>query len=102
MSRSLLPANPPLFSRRLQLPIPIRMDLRLTPGEHVLCRDVANRAVRPNIVVMLGVALYRNNPSGPFSPVTALPKNIFSNPPNYIPPISHPPIPRVSRTRPLN
>ena len=33
-SRSLLPTNRPLFSRRLQLPIPLGMDLRLTPGEH--------------------------------------------------------------------
>jgi hypothetical protein len=53
-----LPANLPLFSRRLQLPIPLGVDLPLTPGEHVLRGDVANRAVQPNIVVMLDVALH--------------------------------------------
>jgi len=36
VSRSLLPANLPLFSRHLQLPIPIGVDLPLAPGEHVL------------------------------------------------------------------
>jgi hypothetical protein len=34
---SLLPANLPLFSRHLQLPIPLGVDLPLAPGEHVLC-----------------------------------------------------------------
>jgi hypothetical protein len=33
------------------------MDLSLTPGEHVLRRDVANRAVQTNAVVMLDVVL---------------------------------------------
>ena len=47
-----------LFSRLLQLPIPLGVDLRLTPGEHVL-RDVANRAVRADVVVMLDVALHQ-------------------------------------------
>ena len=35
------------------------MDLALTPGEHVLRGDVANRAVQANVVVMLGVALHQ-------------------------------------------
>src|ERR1700730_3380535 len=56
---SLLPTNLPLLSRRLQLPIPIGVDLPLTPGEHVLRRDVANRAVQADVVVMLDVALHQ-------------------------------------------
>src|SRR5436190_14301778 len=59
VSRSLLPAYLPLFSRHLQLPIPLGVDLRLTPGEHVLRRDVANRAVQADVVVMLDVALHQ-------------------------------------------
>jgi len=59
VSRSLLPTNLPLFSRHLQLHIPLAVDLLLTPGEHVLWRDVANRAVQANIVGMLDVALYQ-------------------------------------------
>ena len=59
VSRSLLSANLPLFSRHLQLPIPLGVDLPLTPGEHVLRGDVANRAVQANIVVMLDVALHQ-------------------------------------------
>ena len=45
LSRSLRPTNLPLLSRRLQLPVPLGVDLLLMPGEHVLRRDVANRAV---------------------------------------------------------
>src|SRR4029077_8176411 len=41
-SRGLLPQNLALFSGLPQLPIPLGMDLRLTPGEHVLRRDVAD------------------------------------------------------------
>src|ERR1035438_2327777 len=37
-SRSLLPTNLALFSRLLQLPIPLGVDLRLTPGGHVVWR----------------------------------------------------------------
>jgi hypothetical protein len=58
-SRSLLPANLPLFSRHLQLPFPLGMDLPLAPGEHVLRGDVANRAVQAKVVVMLDVALHQ-------------------------------------------
>ena len=32
---ALLPTNLPLLSRRLQLPIPLGVDLLLTPGQHV-------------------------------------------------------------------
>ena len=39
--RIMLATNLPLFSRLHQLPIPLGMDLLLTPGEHVLRRDVA-------------------------------------------------------------
>jgi hypothetical protein len=45
-SRSLLPTNLTLFSRLLQLPIPLGVDLRLTPGEHVLRCDVTNAQTR--------------------------------------------------------
>jgi len=58
LSRSLLPTNLPLLSRRLQLPVPLGVDLLLTPGDHVLRRDVANRAVQTDVVVMLDVALH--------------------------------------------
>jgi hypothetical protein len=62
-SRNLLPANLPLFSRHLQLPIPLGVDLPPTPGEHVLRGDVANRAVQANTVVMLDVASTRRRAS---------------------------------------
>ena len=57
-SRGLLATNLPLFSRLLQLPIPLGMDLLLTPGEHVFRRDVADGTVQADIVVMFHVALY--------------------------------------------
>ena len=43
----------------LQLPIPLRMDLLLTPGEHVLWRDLAGCAVEADVVVMLDVAFHQ-------------------------------------------
>src|SRR5258708_27649026 len=55
-SRSLLAMNLPLFSRLLQLPIALGMDLLLTPGEDVLRRDVADCTVQAEVVVMLDVA----------------------------------------------
>ena len=58
-SRGLLATNLPLFSRLLQLPIPLGMDLLLTPGEHVLRSDVADGAVQADVVVMLDVALHK-------------------------------------------
>ena len=59
VSRSLLPTNLPLFSRHLQLHIPLGVDLLLTPGEHVLRRDIANRAVQAGVVVIIDVALHQ-------------------------------------------
>src|SRR5690348_8425466 len=50
-SRCLLETNLPLFPRLLQLPIPLGMDLPLSPGEHVLWRDLAGRAVQADVVV---------------------------------------------------
>jgi hypothetical protein len=58
-SRSLLPTNLPLFSRYLQLSIPLGVDFPLVTGEHVLWRDVANRAVQANIVITFDVALHQ-------------------------------------------
>ena len=58
-SRSLLPTNLTLFSCLLQLPISLRVDLLLTPGEHVLRRDVANGTVQADIVVMFHVAFHQ-------------------------------------------
>ena len=58
VSRDLLAANLSLFSRILQLPIPLVVDLPLTPGEHVLRGDVADRAVQADVVVMLDVAFH--------------------------------------------
>ena len=46
LSRGPLAAILPLFPRRLQLPIPVGLNLLLMPGEHVLWRDVADGAVR--------------------------------------------------------
>lgn len=54
-SRGPLAAIPPLFPRRFQLPIPLGLNLLLMPGEHVLWRDVTDRAVQTNVVVMLYV-----------------------------------------------
>ena len=48
-----------LLPRLLQLPVALRVDLLLTPGEHVLRRDVANGAVQADIVVMFHVALHQ-------------------------------------------
>jgi hypothetical protein len=39
--------------RRFQFPIPLGLNLLLMPGEHVLRRDVADRAVQADVVVML-------------------------------------------------
>jgi hypothetical protein len=45
-SRGLLATNLPLFPRRLQLPVPLGLNLLLMPGEHVLRRDVSDGAVQ--------------------------------------------------------
>jgi len=55
-----LATNLPLLPRRLQFPVALRVDLRLTPVEHVFRRDVADRAVQADVVVMLDVALHQN------------------------------------------
>src|SRR5215472_11378427 len=48
-----LPATSlPLFLGRLQLPVALCVDLLLPPRQHILRRDVARRAVQPNIVVV--------------------------------------------------
>jgi hypothetical protein len=49
-SRGALAAILPLFPRRLQLPIPVGLNLLLMPGEHVLRRDVADGAVRRTLL----------------------------------------------------
>ena len=46
----------PLFPRRFQLPIPFRMNLLLTPSQHVLRGDVTDRSIQTDVVVMLDVA----------------------------------------------
>jgi hypothetical protein len=48
-----------LFPRRLQLPIPLGLNLLLMPGEQVLWRDVADGAIQMNVVVMLYVTVYQ-------------------------------------------
>src|SRR5712692_5909620 len=56
-SRGPVASIPPLFSCRLQLPVPLGLNLLLMPGEHVLRRDVADGAVETHVVVMLHVTL---------------------------------------------
>src|SRR6202795_749632 len=56
-SRRPLAAILPLFLRRVQLPIPLGLNLLLVPGEHVLRRDVAGGTVQADVVVMLHVVL---------------------------------------------
>jgi len=50
--------NLPLFSRLLQLPIPLAMDLLLTTGEH----DVADGTVQTDVIVVFDVALHQSPP----------------------------------------
>jgi len=45
--------NLPLFSRLLQLPIPLGMYLLLTPGEYIHGCDVADGTVQADVVVQL-------------------------------------------------
>ena len=56
-SHCLLTTNLALFSGRLQLPVAFRVDLLLSPRQHVLWRDVAGGTVQAYVVVMLHVAL---------------------------------------------
>jgi hypothetical protein len=45
-SRRPLAAILPLLPRRLQFPIPVGLNLLLMPGEQLLRRDIADRAVQ--------------------------------------------------------
>src|SRR5439155_9535090 len=56
-SRRPLAAILPLFLRRVQLPIPLGLNLLLVPGEHVLWSDVADGTVQANVVVVLHITL---------------------------------------------
>jgi len=58
-SSGLLATNLPLFPGRLQLPVALRVDLLLPPGEHVLRRDVARGAVQADVVVVVNVSAYQ-------------------------------------------
>ena len=46
-----------LLSSGFQLAVPFRVDLLLTPRQHVLQRDVAGGTVQADVVVMLNVAV---------------------------------------------
>ena len=59
LSRGPLAAILPLSPRRLQLPVPLGLNLLVVPGEHVLRRDVADGTVQADIVVMFHVALHQ-------------------------------------------
>jgi hypothetical protein len=54
-SSGLLATNLPLLPRLLQLPVALRMDFLLPPSEDIVRRDVAGRAVQPDVVVTLYV-----------------------------------------------
>ena len=56
-SSGVLATNLPLLPRRLQLPVALRVDLMLAPGEHVFRRDVPDGAIQTDVVVMLHVTL---------------------------------------------
>ena len=51
-SSGLLSPNLPLFSGHLQLPVALRVYLLLPPRQQILWRDVTNRAVQANVVVL--------------------------------------------------
>jgi hypothetical protein len=58
-SRGRLATNLPLFPRGFQLPIPLGVDLLLTPVEHVHRRGVADGTIQADVVVMLDLALHQ-------------------------------------------
>jgi hypothetical protein len=58
-TRLLQASNLPLLSGRLQLPIALRVDLLLAPGEHVLRGDVACGAVQSDVVVAVNISLHQ-------------------------------------------
>ena len=49
----------PLSPGRLQLAIPLGVDLLLPPGEHLLRGDVADSTVHAHVIVMNDIALYQ-------------------------------------------
>lgn len=61
LSGSLLATNLPLFSRRLHLPVAVRLDLLLPPRQHVLRRDVARGAGHADVVVVVQVSAYQTS-----------------------------------------
>ena len=56
-SRGLLPTTRPLLPRRLQLPVALRVDRGLPTPEHVVRRYVPNRAVQPDMVIVVHILL---------------------------------------------
>src|SRR6202034_3734067 len=58
-SRGLLAVTLALLSGGFQLAVAFRVDLRLTPRQHVLRRDVAGGTVQADVVVMLHVVLHQ-------------------------------------------
>jgi len=51
-----LATNLALLPGHCQLPVPFRVNLLLTPSQHVLWRDVTDRGIQTDVVVMLDVA----------------------------------------------
>jgi len=59
-SRGLLATTRPLLPRLLQLPIALRVDRGLPTHEHVVRRHVPNRAVKPDVVVVIHISCVRS------------------------------------------
>ena len=59
VSSGLLATNLPLFTHHLQLLVALRVDLFLAPRQHILRRDVANRAVQADVVVVVHISVYQ-------------------------------------------
>jgi hypothetical protein len=78
--RGPLAAIYPLFSRRLQLPIPPGENLPLMPVDHVHRRDASDGAVRTDIVV---VVQHGPPPLRPARAVPALLFGLFSSVPGH-------------------
>jgi hypothetical protein len=58
-SRGLPATNLPVFPRRLQLSVPLGVNLLLMPGKHVLRRDVSDGAVQTHVIAMLHVSSHQ-------------------------------------------
>jgi len=56
-SRGSLPTTRPLLPRRLQLPVALRVDRGLPTPEHVVGRYVPDRAVQPDMVIVVHILL---------------------------------------------